>query len=221
MVTVGAGAEVWSDPVTLTVGQHADVAISVYLPDTSFKPTNFHPTGLHTSYVSTNGNHVAEATMPSGGTTTQVLIASGLQVMAPDTTRVVVALGDSITDGACATNNGNADWPSVLSTRLPSLPDGTPVSVINMGIGSNRLEASSQAGPPGVTRLDADVLARANVKDLIVLEGINDISYEHATCPAALSRRLHRHHHSGSRRGHQGVRRHAAADRQLQEVHRR
>ncbi len=190
--TVAPGAELLSDPVTLTIGQHADVAISVYLPDAQFKPTNFHPTGLHTSYLSKTGNFVASTTMPSPSfgqtsTTTQVLVAGGLQVMAPDTTRVIVALGDSITDGACASNNGNADWPSVLSKRLPALADGTPVSVINMGIGSNRLQSSSNAGPPGVARLQADVLDRPNVTDLIVLEGINDISYEHATSAALIA----------------------------------
>jgi lysophospholipase L1-like esterase len=190
--TVAPGAELWSDPVTLTIGQHVDVAISVYLPDAQFKPTNFHPTGLHTSYLSRTGNFVSSSTMPGPSfgqtsTTTQVLIAAGLQVMAPSTSRVIVALGDSITDGACASNNGNADWPSVLSKRLPALADGTPVSVINMGIGSNRLESSSNAGPPGVARLQADVLDRPNVKDLIVLEGINDISYEHATSAALIA----------------------------------
>jgi lysophospholipase L1-like esterase len=184
-VTVDPGTELWSDPVTLTIAQHADVAISVYLPDAQFKPTAFHPTGLHTSYLSKTGNYAGSTTMPAPAfgqtsTTAQVLVAAGLQVMAPDTTRVVVALGDSITDGACAANNGNADWPSVLSKRLPTLADGTAVSVINMGIGSNRLESSSNAGPPAVARLQADVLDRPNVRDLIVLEGINDISYEHA-----------------------------------------
>jgi lysophospholipase L1-like esterase len=57
--------------------------------------------------------------------------------------------------------------------------------VINMGIGSNRLVASDQAGPAGVKRFADDVLARPNVSHLIVLEGINDISYEHAP-PAQL-----------------------------------
>ena len=31
-VTLAAGAEVWSDPVTLTVAQHVTVAVSVYVP---------------------------------------------------------------------------------------------------------------------------------------------------------------------------------------------
>ena len=181
-VTLGPGAEIWSDAVTLTIAQHVTVAISVYIPG-SFKPTTFHPTGLHTSYLSRTGNYTASTTLPLAtfsNTTTEVLIVSGLQVWAPATSEVAVTFGNSITDGATAANNGNATWPDVLSTRLPSLPSGAPFSVINMGIGSNRVVSSDNAGPSGVHRFSDDVLARPNVKYLIVLEGINDISYEHA-----------------------------------------
>jgi lysophospholipase L1-like esterase len=100
--------------------------------------------------------------------------------MAPARTRVIVAIGDSITDGAASQVDANSSWPDVLSQRLPFLRDGTPVSVINMGIGSNRLVASDEAGPAGVQRFADDVLSRPNVSHVIVLEGINDISYEHA-----------------------------------------
>jgi len=111
-------------------------------------------------------------------TTDMVFLVSDVQVMAPANTHVIVALGDSITDGAVSAMNAAAAWPEVLSKRLPKLPDGTPVSVINMGIGSNRFMSSDVAGPPGVKRFDEDVLARPNVTHLIVMEGINDISYE-------------------------------------------
>jgi lysophospholipase L1-like esterase len=181
-VTLAAGAEIWSDPVTLTIPQHATVAVSVYVPS-SFKPTTFHPTGLHTSYISKTGNFTASATLPLASftnTTTQVVMVGGVQVWAPSTSRVAVAFGDSITDGACATNNGNGTWPDVLSNRLPTLPSGSPFSVINMGIGSNRLVASDLAGPAGVKRFADDVLARPNVGFVIIMEGINDISYHHA-----------------------------------------
>jgi len=103
---------------------------------------------------------------------------SGVQVMAPARSKVIVAMGDSITDGAASANDRNAAWPDVLSSRLPALPDGTPVSVINMGIGSNRLVSGDAAGPAGLRRLEEDVLSRPNVSHLILLEGINDISYE-------------------------------------------
>ena len=65
--------------------------------------------------------------------------------------KVIVALGDSITDGAASANDANGSWPDVLSKRLPALPDGTPVGVINMGIGSNRLLTSDAAGPAGLS----------------------------------------------------------------------
>ncbi len=182
-VTIAAGAEVWSDPVTLAVPQHADVAISVYLPGAR-TPTAFHATGLKTSYLSAAGDFTAAPTMPPAAgnpaTTEQIYFISDIQVMAPARTKVIVALGDSITDGANSTPNTNSAWPDVLSARLSALPDGTPVSVLNMGIGSNRFVSADAAGPAGSKRFDDDVLARPNVTHLIILEGINDISYEHA-----------------------------------------
>jgi lysophospholipase L1-like esterase len=180
--TLAPGAEIWSDPVTLTIAQHVTVAISVYIPG-SFRPTTFHPTGLHTSYISRSGNFTASTTLPlanSSNTTTQVVIVSGLQVWAPATSEVAIAFGNSITDGAGATNNANGNWPDILSNRIPTLPSGAPFSVINMGIGSNRLVASDLAGPSGVHRFADDVLARPNVGYVILLEGINDISYHQA-----------------------------------------
>jgi lysophospholipase L1-like esterase len=183
-VTVAAGAEVWSDPVTLTVPVHTDLAISLYLSGT-FTPKTFHPTGLKTSYLSATGNYTASATMatPSGTgtrTTTQVLFVSEVQVLVAGAAETIVALGDSITDGACATTDANGSWPDLLSGRLTVLPDGTTVSVVNAGIGSNRFQASDGAGPSGIHRLP-DLLALPNVKWVIVLEGINDISYAHST----------------------------------------
>jgi lysophospholipase L1-like esterase len=181
--TLAPGEERWSDPVDLTLPRHADVAISLFLPAVNYTPTAVHGTGSKTSYLSAPGDHTGARVMPPQGgrdTTASVFFVSGLQVLAPARTRVIVAFGDSITDGAASAVDANASWPDVLSRRLPSLRDGTPVSVINMGIGSNRVVASDKAGPAGVKRFADDVLARPNVSHVIVLEGINDISYEQA-----------------------------------------
>lgn len=177
-----AGKEMWSDPVELSPKQHEDVAVSLFLPEVT-KPEAFHPTGLKTHYVA-EGDRCSAATLPAAGPgsrTTMYFFVSDVQVLAPANARVIVALGDSITDGATAAINANATWPDVLSKRLPALPDGTPVGVINMGIGSNRLLTSDAAGPSGLKRLEDDVLSRPNVSHLILLEGINDISYEGVT----------------------------------------
>jgi lysophospholipase L1-like esterase len=179
-VTLAAGANVWSDPVTLAVAQHTKLAVSVYVPS-AIKPTTFHPTGLHTSYISRSGNYTASTTLPLAtvsNTTTEVLFVDDVQVRAPTTSQVAVAFGDSITDGSCANNNANGTWPDVLSNRLPALPSAAPFAVINMGIGANRLVSNDLAGPSGVHRFADDVLARPNVRYLLLLEGINDISRE-------------------------------------------
>jgi lysophospholipase L1-like esterase len=187
-VTVPPGEDLWSDPVPLAVKGHTDLAISVFIPD-SYQPTGFHRTGLKTSYVGT-GDLTAAVSFPAGAaaearggrgdssTTDQVFLVSGVQVLASASTHVIVTLGDSITDGAASDPDANGSWPDVLSKRLPTLSNGTPVSVINMGIGSNRFVSADRAGPTGTQRFSDDVLARPNVTHLIILEGINDISYE-------------------------------------------
>ena len=127
--------------------------------------------------------------VPSGSatkTTTQVLFASEVQVLATGTPQTIVAIGDSITDGACSNTNTNGSWPDLLSARMPALADGTPVSIVNAGIGSNRFVASDGAGLSGLHRLP-DVLALPQVKWVVFFEGINDISYEHATAAAIIA----------------------------------
>lgn len=176
-LTLAIGEERWSDPVDLVVTQHQEMAVSVFLPQLT-KPSTFHPTGLKRNYYST-GDHCGDTTLTGTSFTTADFFVVDVQVLTEADSRVVVTLGDSITDGTFATTDGNASWPDVLSKRLPSLPDGTPVGVLNMGIGSNRLMTTNAAGPPGLDRLDDDVLSRQNVSHIILLEGINDISYEH------------------------------------------
>jgi lysophospholipase L1-like esterase len=182
-LTLAPGKEIWSDPVTLSIKQHEDLAVSLFLPEPT-TPTAFHPTALKTQYLAA-GDHCADATLPpttgQGSRTTMYFFVSGVQVMAPAKSKVIVAFGDSITDGAASATDVNGSWPDVLSKRLPALPDGTPVGVINMGIGSNRLLTSDAAGPAGLNRFEDDVLSRPNVSHLILMEGINDISYEQVT----------------------------------------
>jgi lysophospholipase L1-like esterase len=99
---------------------------------------------------------------------------SGVDVGVETAAAAVVALGDSITDGHGATTNGNDRWPDVLAARLQRNPASRRVSVLNEGIGGNRLLADG-TGPNALARFDRDVLAQDGVRYLIVLEGINDI----------------------------------------------
>jgi len=181
-VTIAAGADVWSDPVALTVGAGQDLAISIYVPG-RFVPTAEGGRGqVKTSYHSA-GNQVAAASLPFPSITRQVFIAYEAQVLSAGPAAVIATLGDSITEGACSSVDANGDWPDLLAVRLPALPDGTSVAVVNAGIGSGRFVASDGAGLRGLSRLD-DLLALPGIRWVTILMGVNDISYEHISAAA-------------------------------------
>lgn len=89
---------------------------------------------------------------------------------------VVVALGDSITEGATSTLGADADWPSVLGRRLDKACPGGFV-VVNAGVSGNQVVRDGRS-PNVRARLDRDVLSLPGVTHLILIEGINDIRHD-------------------------------------------
>lgn len=89
---------------------------------------------------------------------------------------VVVALGDSITEGATSTLGADADWPSVLGRRLEAACPGGFV-VANEGISGNQVVRDGRS-PNVRARLDRDVLSLPGVTHVILIEGINDIRHD-------------------------------------------
>jgi lysophospholipase L1-like esterase len=87
---------------------------------------------------------------------------------------VVVALGDSITDGHGSTTNGNDRWTDALAARLQAEKKTRNVGVSNQGIGGNHL-LTDGLGPNVLARFDRDVLAPAGARWVIVFEGVNDL----------------------------------------------
>jgi lysophospholipase L1-like esterase len=165
------GAVVYSDPVALAVPALHDLAVSLYLADSSRLSTR-HPLALQTSYVG-RGNATAS---PSFAPDTTIAIwpyLVGVDVTNASAAGVIVAFGNSITDGALSTRDANARWPNVLAERL--LHSGEPPrGVVNAGISGGRV-LTYGAGPSALARFDRDVLAVPGVTHVIVLEGINDI----------------------------------------------
>ncbi|HEY5317096.1 MAG TPA: GDSL-type esterase/lipase family protein [Solirubrobacteraceae bacterium] len=191
-VTIPVGAEALSDPVSLRFGAFRDLAISVYVPGLVADPDE-HLSTRQTSYLSPrgSGDHAAQGSPTAfSRKTTQVFstgwyFLDGVDVTAPGATGAVVAFGDSITDGYQAKRSGleqlstidtNGRYPDDLERRL--IAAKIPLSVLNAGIGANQLlhSALPVAGPSGLSRFAADALAQAGVRDVIVLEGINDIA---------------------------------------------
>jgi lysophospholipase L1-like esterase len=175
-VSVPAGGDVWSDPVALDVSAGQDLAISVYVPG-SFLPTTQGGRGqIKTSYHQA-GNQVAATSLTGASTTRQVFAVYEVQVLSAGPAAAIVALGDSITEGACSSLDANGDWPDLLGQRLRLLADGTAITVLNAGIGSGRFAASDGAGIRGLQRLD-ELLTFPAVRWVTLLMGVNDISYE-------------------------------------------
>jgi len=174
--TVPAGGDLWSDPVALPLAANQDLAISIYVPG-AFIPTTQGGRGqIKTSYHIA-GNQVSATSLTGASTTKQIFVVYEVQVLSSGPAAAIVALGDSITEGACSTSDTNGDWPDRLAARMPTLPDGTAVSVLNAGIGSGRFASSDGAGLRGLSRLD-ELLTLPSVQWVTILMGVNDISYE-------------------------------------------
>jgi lysophospholipase L1-like esterase len=71
----------------------------------------------------------------------------------------------------------NARWPNDLARRLEAR-DGPTLAVADEGIGGNRvLNDSLCCGASAEARFRRDVLDQPGVRDVIVLEGINDLGF--------------------------------------------
>jgi lysophospholipase L1-like esterase len=106
---------------------------------------------------------------------------AGIDVAAPADAALIVAYGDSITDGARSTPETNHSWPALLAARLAAKKETANIGVANMGIGGNRV-LRDQTGASALARFDRDVLSQSGVKWVMLLEGINDIGHA-ATVP--------------------------------------
>jgi len=173
-IVIPPGALALSDPVPLATKALTDLAISMYLPAQQITVATFHGDAAQTSYVQ-QGNAVSAETLASPSHIRSWYFLKGVDVE-PSRPQdgAVVAFGDSITDGAFAAMDENHRWPDFLAQRLQADAKTKGLSVLNEGIGGNRILRDG-TGPSALARFDRDVLAQAGVKYMIVLEGINDI----------------------------------------------
>ena len=165
------GKQLMSDPIHLPVPDHGQLMVNTFIQKpTTFK--TFHWDAKQTSWLIT-GNQTANLNTPnSAKTTTARLLLSSIEVKPKRKAHVVAVIGDSITDGATATLDTNTRWTDFLAKRLSP----HQVAVINTGISGNRLLTDGM-GDSALDRLKKEVFQYSGVKTLIVLVGINDISW--------------------------------------------
>jgi lysophospholipase L1-like esterase len=172
--TVQPGALVVSDPVELPLPALAELAISLYLPDSTAAVTT-HELGLNTTYVA-GGNAAGDTALPRAATNLTYFWLAGVEVLAPASAGTILAFGDSITDGFSTTPNAHRAWPALLAAKLQSDRATAHWGVVNAGISGNRVRRDL-IGTSALTRFDRDVLGRAGVRWVVLLEGINDITF--------------------------------------------
>jgi lysophospholipase L1-like esterase len=173
--TIPAGALAISDPVKLRVPDRGDLAVSIYVPGKELAATE-HSLGLQTTYISPEGDFSGADSLPTATTTESFFFLTGVEVDASTTSRAIVTLGDSITDGLHSTTDANKRWPNRLAERLRSRKDSSKIAVLNAGISGNRV-LQDTVGTNASARLDRDVLVQPGARYLIVLLGINDIGF--------------------------------------------
>ena len=202
-VTIAPGDSVWSDAVALPFGRDPSVlegrklAVSFHVAGES-GPMTWHAKALTTSYATfpgagARGHAYSEDAFPAPVASWFFLDAIDMQM--PASTRLIVAFGDSITDGTASTMNGDDRWPDVLSRRLHAKV-GQQVAVVNAGIGGNQVigppayapDKPFPGGPSALSRLERDVLSLSGVSAVIWLEGTNDFSRNgNATAEAVIA----------------------------------
>ncbi|AWH53147.1 lipase [Stenotrophomonas sp. ESTM1D_MKCIP4_1] len=169
-VRIAPGQQRLSDPLPLPTHDLQQVQVSTYLPGPTPLQT-FHWEGRQTSWFAPGDQSRSMALQDANPTTARVLLA-GIDVEAPASARSVVVIGDSITDGATASLDQDQRWTDHLAARLA--PRG--IAVVNAGISGGRLLRDGM-GEAALARFPRDALDQPGVASVIVLLGINDISW--------------------------------------------
>lgn len=187
-VTLAPGANVLSDPVELEVMPMQRLAISLYSSghissmSRHFRSNEYLWRAIGNQSPKEDGKGFARILNPLMHSW---WLIEGVEVLTPEPPRVLVAFGDSITDGFVSilgqeSIGQDARYPDYLAQRF--IASGMPVSVVNTGVSGNQLLSPASAlrptgGPSGLSRLRQDVVEVPGVTDVLVLIGINDLGW--------------------------------------------
>jgi lysophospholipase L1-like esterase len=192
--TLPPGTPLLSDPVALPVAADSDLVISIHLPRRTAGNT-VHAFPYQDGYVAA-GNVTGRTEITPTAVLGKWHFLTGVSVTGGKRGSTVVALGDSITDGAETTRGANRRWPDVLARRFSDDRGLRHLGVVNAGISGNRLlhDPNPPVGHPAegyaayfgqaaLRRFDRDVLAQPGVGHVVVLLGVNDLGHPGTSAP--------------------------------------
>ena len=188
--TIPAGAPLISDPVDLPTKPLARLQVRLFLPADTHGCT-CHMSGLESLDVLPGDATAKPPPGPQPGRPQYRAFLSAVEVeTAAAPAPVIVAFGDSITDGFTSSVDGDKRWPDRLAERLAARFPGRAFGVNNAGIGGNQVLASGRIlifGQSALTRFDRDVLSVPGATHVVVLEGVNDLGVSHPSAAALIA----------------------------------
>ncbi|GHH82961.1 hypothetical protein GCM10018793_43870 [Streptomyces sulfonofaciens] len=186
-VSIPAGGEVYSDPISYAAVPGKHVMISLHLAnDVPYLVQHSWTSATTTQYVSPvgSGDHTTD-TGTTAFTGTGVYwgwftdILTGIDVTANTNQPTVAVLGDNLVNPTASdtlvptVNRISDDLATALQNNSQSIPN---YGIVAVGVENNRLATNQVTGGPAVlTRLDRDVLDLPGISTVIVDEGLQDI----------------------------------------------
>jgi lysophospholipase L1-like esterase len=171
---IPTGRQTISDELRFHVSPLERLTVTLYFAEPT-GPATFHMFAMAESYRA-SGDHRYDSgsAFSLTDTSTSSYFLTGVDVTGTPGHGAVVAFGDSITDGVGSSTGTDNRYPDELTERLAGAH--RPMSVLNAGIGGNRLLYDSPCfGDAAVSRFRRDVLNQPHPRTAIVLLGINDI----------------------------------------------
>ncbi|MFD5793100.1 LamG-like jellyroll fold domain-containing protein [Streptomyces diastatochromogenes] len=187
-VTVPAGGDVTSDPVTLAVAQQATVLVSLQVHG-SVSAMAGHAAAQTPVWVSDTANRTGDtaATKYTQTTYTGLPYLAGIDVTTPTTapTGSLVLYGDQSVNGDTASGDGQHHLSDAITSAIVNDPNGDDTvdyGVLNAGTNSNSLSnnllpqiTNSDSPTNALNPLDRNVLAQGNVRTVLVSTGATDL----------------------------------------------
>ncbi|MEU2779865.1 LamG-like jellyroll fold domain-containing protein, partial [Streptomyces sp. NPDC007162] len=188
-VTIPAGADVTSDPVTLVVAQQATVLVSLQVHG-SVTALAGHATAQTPVWISSDAANRTLDTSAANYTQTSFTglpYVTGIDVTTPTAvpTGSLVLYGDQSVNGDTASNDGQHHLSDAIANALVNDSNGdesVDYGVLNAGSNSNSLSNNllpqiTNSGTPrnALNPLDRNVLAQGNVRTVLVSTGASDL----------------------------------------------
>ncbi|WP_225830438.1 LamG-like jellyroll fold domain-containing protein [Streptomyces sp. NK08204] len=187
-VTVPAGGDVTSDPVTLAVAQQATALVSVQVHG-SVSAMPGHASAQTPVWVSDAANRTGDTAATNFTQTTYngLPYLSGIDVTTPASapTGSLVLYGDQSINGDTASGDGKHHLSDAITSAVVDDPNGdgtVDYGVLNAGTNSwslsnNLLPQITNSGYPtnALNPLDRNVLAQGNVRTVLVSTGATDL----------------------------------------------